>query len=132
MGKDWQCSYDTAGEIVKLDEEQLGAVCRDWVTVDGAISVYGGGKTVTLACPDAPLVQVGDFHFGRENRNILREENPLLLAWALNNYWDTNFCANQQGAVTLAYEMNVHGMFDERVFWEDGVHAARPVVAGAL
>ncbi|MDE7326534.1 MAG: hypothetical protein K2N63_09690 [Lachnospiraceae bacterium] len=132
MESGWQCSYDTAGEIVELDEEQLGAVCRDWVTVDRAISVYGGGKMVTLACPDAPLVQVGDFRFGRESRSIVREENPLLLAWAMNNYWDTNFFANQQGAITLAYELNVHGAFKKRLLWEDGVHAAHPVVMGAL
>ncbi len=128
----WQCSYDTAGEAVKLDEEQLGAVCRDWMTVDGAVAVYHGGKTVTLACPDAPMVQVGDFHFGKENKCIARKENPLLLAWALNNYWDTNFFADQQGEITLAYELNVHGMFEERMLWEDGIHATCPVVAGAL
>ncbi|MDE7212859.1 MAG: hypothetical protein K2O03_15645 [Lachnospiraceae bacterium] len=128
----WQCSYDTAGEVVKLDEEQLGNVCRDWVTVDGAVALYDGRKAVTLACPDAPLVQVGGFHFGQENKGIAREENPLLLAWAMNNYWDTNFCANQQGAVKLAYELNVHEAFRERMLWEDGVHATQPVVIGAL
>lgn len=132
MGGGWQCSYDTAGEVVKLDEEQLGAVCRDWVTVDSAVSVYGEEKTVTLACPDAPLVQVGDFRFGQESKSVAREENPLLLAWAMNNYWDTNFFANQQGAVRLAYELNVHGAYAERMLWEDGVHAAQPVVMGAL
>lgn len=128
----WRCSYDTAGEIVKLDEEQLGAVCRDWVTVDSAAAVYNSGMTVTLSCPDAPLVQVGGFHFGREGRSVPREKNPLLLAFALNNYWDTNFCANQQGAVRLSYELNVHGAFSERMLWEDGLHAVRPVVTGAL
>ncbi len=34
MKEGWECSYDTAGEIVRLDEEQMGNVCRDWVTVD--------------------------------------------------------------------------------------------------
>ncbi len=128
----WQCCYDTAGEIVKLDEEQLGSVCRDWVTVDSAVAVYDSAKAVTLACPDAPLVQVGDFHFGREGKSVARDENPLLLAFAMNNYWDTNFCADQHGAVQFAYELNVHGMFAERMLWEDGVHAAGPVVPGAL
>lgn len=128
----WGCSYDTAGEVVKLDEEQLGNMCRDWITVDSAVSLYGKGRAVTLACPDAPLVQVGDFRFGKESRSVAREENPLLLAWALNNYWNTNFCANQQGAAKFAYELNVHADFLERTLWEDGVHAAQPVVLGAL
>ena len=76
---------------------------------------------VPAYCPELLLIKFHNF-----------PGSIIAAPWALNNYWDTNFCANQQGAVTLAYEMNVHGMFDERVFWEDGVHAARPVVAGAL
>lgn len=131
MNGGWECSYDTAGLFVKLDEEQLGTVCRDWITVDTGVSVYDGESCVTLACPDAPLVQVGGFGFGRESRAISREENPLLLAWALNNYWDTNFCANQSGKMTFAYELNRHDHFRPEEALADGISAQNPVVIGA-
>lgn len=128
----WNCCYDTAGEQVFLDEEQLGAVCRDWLTVDTGISLFQEGICITLSCPDAPLVQVGEFRFGKESKRIEREKNPLLLAWALNNYWDTNFHANQSGQMEFAYELNIHDYFDPKNMLADGLHAQRPVVTGAV
>lgn len=131
MKAGWQCSYDTAGGFVKLDEEQIGTVCRDWITVDTGVSVFDDDSCVTMACPDAPLVQVGDFGFGRESRSIARNEDPLLLAWTMNNYWDTNFCANQSGQMTFAYDLIWHTHFSPADALADGISAQDPVVIGA-
>lgn len=126
----WECSYDTAGEMVRLDSDQLGKMCRDWVTVDTGVSVYENGFCVTLACPDAPLVQVGDFNFGKESSRIERDENPLLLAWTLNNYWDTNFLANQNGYMEFAYDLFTYADFDAKQVLSDCSSAQNPCVIG--
>lgn len=131
MDEGWKCTYDTAGQQVLLDEEQMGTVCRDWITVDTAVSVHGPRGSVTLACPDAPMVQVGDFGFGRESRSIRRQENPLLLAWPLNNYWDTNFCADQSGKMTFAYDLVCREKFEPEAALADGIAAKEPCVIGA-
>lgn len=131
MNVGWECSYDTAGEIVKLDEEQMGNVCRDWVTVDHGVSIYEDGCCVSLFCPDAPMVQVGDFNFGHENHRIERSGNPLLLAWTLNNYWDTNFLANQSGRMEFAYDLVCAEAFHKKEFLEDGIRAKKPCIIGA-
>lgn len=131
LEKGWECCYDTADTMVKLDEEQLGNVCRDYLTVDRSISLYDSCWGCTLACPDAPMVQVGDFQFGKENHQILRHENPLLLAWPMNNYWETNFAASQEGALSFYYEFSTFGEFDALKAHEAGVLAASPLMAGA-
>ena len=130
MQPDWKCSYDTAGEVVELDAGQLGNVCRDYLTVDTGVGIYDEEHCLTLACPDAPMIQVGDFHFGKENRSIARTENPLLLAWPLNNYWSTNFLANQSGSMTFTYECNFHKEFTGRILRKDGIHGKNAVVTG--
>lgn len=130
MNHGWQCSYDTAGSFVRLDQDQLGTACRDWITVDTGVSIYEQGSCVTLACPDAPMVQIGDFGFGRESRCISRDANPLLLAWPLNNYWDTNFCANPSGNMTFSYDLTWREAFTEESALADGICAKNPCVIG--
>jgi hypothetical protein len=107
----WQCHFDTASVPTELDAQQIPGTCRDWVTVDSYVSVHHGERGATLYCPDAPLVQVGGFYFGRKQDRIERRPNPLLLAWPLNNYWETNFRAAQPGRIELCYGFATHGAY---------------------
>lgn len=112
VGAGWKAHFDTAGIPTELDAEQLAGSCRDWVTVDSFASVHQADFGVTLYCPDAPMVQIGNFHWAKKQDAIPRQANPLLLAWPLNNYWETNFRATQPGVVEFRYALASHGPFD--------------------
>jgi hypothetical protein len=108
----WRAHFDTAGIPTELDAEQIPGSCRDWITAETFASVHHPDFGVTLYCPDAPLVQIGHFNWAKKQDAIPRRPNPLLLAWPLNNYWETNFRANQPGIVEFRYSFVSHGKFD--------------------
>ena len=103
MDAGWRAAFDTAGQVVALDEEQLPGASRGWVTVESTAAVWDSRGAVALLTPDAPLVQFGGFQFGPPPDAIDRVSDPLLLSWVANNYWDTNYPQVQNGRVSLRY-----------------------------
>lgn len=131
LSRDWKCGYTTAGQLVMLDAEQLGQMCRDYVSVDNGIALSDGEICMGLASPDAPMIQVGGFHFGKELRAVERMENPLLLAWPLNNYWDTNFVSGQSGAMEFSYRFFLQDGFVRTAVYRELVKGENRCLAGA-
>ncbi len=124
----WRAHFDTSSVVTELDGEQIPGTCRDWVTVDTFASVHQPDFGVTLYCPDAPLVQIGNFNWARKQDAIQRGANPLLLAWPLNNYWETNFRASQPGVVELRYAFASHGAFDATRAMREGQQTWNPPI----
>lgn len=116
-----------AGIPTELDNEQIIGSCRDWISTDTYVSMHNKDKGITLYCPDAPLFQIGDFNFGRENKSIPRKKNPLLLAWPMNNYWETNFRASQPGYIELNYGILIHGKYDPVEICRQGYPYTKPI-----
>jgi alpha-mannosidase len=108
----WTAGYDTAGQFVTLDDEQLPGACRGWVTTESFAAIAGEGVAVALLTPDAPMVQFGDFHFGPPLDQVPRTPDPLLLAWPANNYWMTNYPLVQSGCIRLRYGLSTHATMD--------------------
>jgi hypothetical protein len=128
----WRCHFDTAGFSVALDEEQLPGACRGWLTVESYVALHTEEWGATLFCPDAPLVMPGDFHFGPPLESVPRPANPLLLAWPLNNYWNTNFPLSQPGRIRLRYGLRTHGPFDAAEAGRQAAAFANPILAHPL
>lgn len=125
--KQWKAWYDVAGQSVALDDEQLPGTVRDYATAGTWVAAADDDVCVMLACPDAPMVQIGGFHFGRTLTNVPRGDGCLLLGWPMNNYWDTNFPASQPGFKRFRYELTSARTFDPAVAMRFGLAAATPV-----
>lgn len=112
LKKNWKCNFDTSGIPTELDLQQLEGSSKDWFTVESYAAVYDNSFGAALYCPDAPMVQAGDFNFGRRSKSIERKSSPLLLAWPMNNYWDTNFRPAQPGYIELEYHLTTFKEFN--------------------
>ncbi|BCU78048.1 hypothetical protein [Luteolibacter sp. LG18] len=123
----WSAHYDAAGVPTRWDTEQLEGSCKNWVTTGSWACVHNPTAGVTLSTPDAPLVQFGDFGFGRPQGFARDRAKPLLLSWAVNNYWMTNFRPSQPGPMRFRYELRTHGAFDPVLSSHAGLQTASPV-----
>ena len=103
-----QFHFEGPDSIVNPAEDMLKGACLDWFAVQHWVDVTGPEAGVTWACPDSPLVCLGDLTVGQE----LREFEPpsgSLIAYVMNNYWDRNYRAGQGGEITFRYAMTSHG-----------------------
>ncbi|HVU10539.1 MAG TPA: glycoside hydrolase family 38 C-terminal domain-containing protein, partial [Phototrophicaceae bacterium] len=77
--------YDLGGQAVVPGADQLPGVCRDYFTTQGWVDFSNAQRGVTIAMPETPMVQFGDFHFGHYQMDF-HLERALLLGWVTNNY----------------------------------------------
>jgi hypothetical protein len=124
----WRAEFDTAGQRVALDEQQLPDSSRGWVTVQSTAAMWDAHGAVALLTPDAPLVQFGGFHFGPPPERIDRVSDPLLLSWAANNYWDSNFPQVQNGRIRLRYGLLTLAAHDPVEIAEQAAKLRSPVL----
>jgi hypothetical protein len=127
-----QAHFDTAGLPLAYDREQLPGACRDWFTAGSFVAVESKANPragcLTLACPDAPLFHVGGFHFARRRRDVSDANQALLMAWATNNYWDTNFRASQPGFLRFRFELARSDAYQPAESARFAESVARPVL----
>ena len=115
--------YDAAGMATEYGRETLPGCTLDFLQASSWVAAHTPSCCVTLACPDAPLFQVGGFTFGRTLTAPVKEKKALLLVWPLNNYWCTNFRGSQPGTIRLVYEMRVDEAFNPAACARFGVEA---------
>ncbi|MBI5934840.1 MAG: hypothetical protein HY867_14140 [Chloroflexi bacterium] len=125
-----QARFDIGGMPVLPHLDQLAGSCRDYFTVQGWVDFNNGERGVTIATPENPMAQLGDFHFAHNQQDITLER-AMFLGWVTNNYWETNFPGAQPGTVTARYAILPYvGDFDEsRAYrFASETEHARPLV----
>jgi hypothetical protein len=98
---------DLGGQAMVAGDEQIPGVCFDYFTAQQWVDLSNDRLGVTIALPDNPMVQFGDFHFGK-NQQDFTLERATLLGWVTNTFWETNFRTHQPGGVHARYRVYPH------------------------
>lgn len=126
---------DVGWGFVRPEADQLEGACRDFFCARDSVDISNGEFGVTWTSLDAPLVEVGDLTDETpresERRVWLRRIEPstTLFSYAMNNYWHTNYKADQEGKVTLRYAVSPHLGSDPAVAKKLALEATTPLVA---
>ena len=125
---------DNAFGVIRPDSDQLPGSCRDFFCAGHWVDVSNDTAGVTLAVPDAPLIETGSMTDETQNRGGVRswreraDGGGRIYSYVMNNYWHTNYRADQEGEAVFRYALIPHGKFDPAAAERSGVAVSRPLI----
>jgi len=93
---------DVPGGTFRAGVEQIPGSSNDWNTVQNFVSVRNGEMQIILGSHETPLMQFGNINTGRYEAGA-EPESSHIYGFPMNNYWVTNFNANQYGEFSWSY-----------------------------
>ncbi len=114
--------------------EEIPGACLDFFSVQKAVSLSRPDFNLTWVTPDAPLVEIGDLtderNVGGFPRAWKKELQPssTIISYALNNYWHTNYKADQEGEIELRYSLFLNSRLDPALLKTQSLEVCQPPV----
>ena len=127
---------DIPWAVVRPETDQLAGACKNYFTVQRWVDVSNADYGVTLAVPDAPLIEVGAITNDPRGRTVgwIKNINPstTLYSYVMNNYWETNYKAGQEGPTVFRYSIEPHSSLDSGRAARFGIEQSQPLIAVAV
>lgn len=99
-----QLAFDVAGGEIRAGIDQIPGSANDWNTVQSYARLSNSDAQIVLCSPEIPLMQFGGINTGRYIAGA-KPESTHVFGWPMNNYWTTNFNADQHGGTAWTYTM---------------------------
>ncbi len=94
--------YQIQNGWCRPNDDQMPGACREWFTPQNLVHVRDGDFSVAWATPDAPLMTLTDINRGKWLAH-LPIKNGHVYSYVMNNYWFTNYRAQQGGRFVFRY-----------------------------
>ncbi len=128
---------EIVGGLLEPGRGQIPRSAMDWHAIQDHVLAGTPGGLAAWVTHDAPLVQFGAINTGKY-LDMLAPAAPVVYSWPINNYWFTNFPAEQGGEFRFRYSVGApaddaagHRFAKERVAFARTA-VAPPRRAGAL
>ena len=95
-----QLRYDVADAFVRPETDQLAGACKNFFSVESWVDISNSDYGVTWASANAPLVEIGAITAEQLWMKSI-EPSSTIYSYVMNNYWHTNYKADQEGPVTF-------------------------------
>ncbi len=131
--------FNIAEPVIRIDaawghyrpgSDQIPGSNRNYFPVQRWVDVSNDDYGVTWTSPDAPMMEIGEITTDPIATGWLEDVMPsaTLLSYVMNNYWETNFRAYQEGEVTFRYSIRPHSGFESGDALRFGVEATQPLI----
>ena len=96
--------YQIQNGWVRPNEDQMPGACREWFTPQNLVHVTDKDFSIAWSTPDVPLATLTDINRGKW-LSTLPITNGHVYSYAMNNYWFTNYRAQQGGAFRFRFSI---------------------------
>jgi len=122
-----QLRYSVADGVVRPETDQLAGACKNFFSVESWVDISSREYGVTWATPNAPLVEIGEITAEQPWMKSIKTSSSIY-SYVMNNYWHTNYKADQEGPVTFAYSIRPHAAFDAAEAAKFGTERRQPLI----
>jgi alpha-mannosidase len=98
-------SFDVQGGEIRAGIDQIPGSANDWNVVQNYARIHSDKGQILLSSPEIPMMQFGAINTGRYKAGATPESTHIY-GWPMNNYWTTNFNAEQHGGINWVYNIS--------------------------
>ncbi len=126
---------DLGWGLIRPEADQIAGACKNHFSVQRWVDISNQDYGVTWVPLDAPLVEVGGITAEVWNLFPDRPWIKYLLpsqtidSYIMNNYWHTNYKADQEGVTTFRYAIRPHRHFNSGEASHFGIERSQPLIA---
>jgi alpha-mannosidase len=125
---------DVPWAVVRPELDQMPGANKNFFTVQRWVDISNDEYGVTWATVDAPLVELGSMCAEDPHLDSTKpwletiEPTQKLFSYVMNNYWATNYKADQEGPTTFRYSIRPHGKYDPVAAQRFGIERSQPLI----
>ncbi len=124
--------YATQQGWIDPSRDMLKGASLEWFSIQKWMAVHNSNQAVDIVPVDASLASFGDINRG-EWPDEFHPKTATIFSYAMNNYWHTNYRAEQGGTFTFRYVMTSAARLEPaaltRLGWESMEAPSVDVVA---
>ncbi|UCF20876.1 MAG: hypothetical protein JSU87_05580 [Gemmatimonadota bacterium] len=113
------------------ETEQLPGSSKNYLSLQRWVDIQGRDAGVALVSIDVPMIQLGEIATDAIVVGWREDVQPSarLYSYAMNNYWETNYRAGQEGAHEFSYSLHPHLAFEESEIERFSLGIGQPLLA---
>lgn len=122
---------ETPWAVVRPELDQMNGACKNYFTVQRWVDVANDQFGVALATIDAPLIELNRITADPVAVGWIEHFEPTqtVYSYVMNNYWETNYKAAQDGPTIFRYALLPHGPYNAADLHRFGTERSQPLLA---
>jgi hypothetical protein len=121
--------------LITPENGQISGSNKDFYSVQRWLDVSNENEGVTISSPQGALFEVGNMIDEQRTNNGYKpwktesKSSATIFLYAMNNYWHTNYKADQSGKVQFDFILQFHKAFDIKDAQRFGMESTQPLLS---